>query len=110
MQRIFIETNEFRARWAELGYTLDELWEFQDFLMQNPAIGDMISGAGGLRKIRWKSAGGGGKSGGSRVLYVDFANDAEIWLISVFAKRERVNITEAEKKAFKTLIQAIKGE
>jgi hypothetical protein len=44
------------------------------------------------------------------VLYVDFANDAEIWLISVFAKRERVNITEAEKKAFKTLIQAIKGE
>jgi len=110
VQRVFIEAKEFTQQWAALGYTIEELWEVQDYLSQNPEIGDMIRETGGLRKIRWQKSTGRGKSGGSRVIYVDFASDEETWLITVFGKNEKANLSKAEKKAFKTLIQNIKRE
>ena len=43
-----------------------EYARLQEHLVRHPDAGDVIAGTGGLRKIRWTSA-GKGKRGGSRV-------------------------------------------
>jgi hypothetical protein len=46
----------------------DVIFAVQMFLMQQPDAGDIISGSGGCRKLRW-SAKGPRKRGGARVIY-----------------------------------------
>ena len=46
----------------------DEYSELQQFLMQNPEAGELVPGAGGVRKVRWARP-GMGKRGGLRVIY-----------------------------------------
>lgn len=41
--------------------------EMQNSMLENPEIGAVISGGGGIRKMRWK-LGRRGKSGGIRVI------------------------------------------
>jgi len=52
----------------------------------NPDIGYIIKGIGGLRKLRW-SIPGKGKSGGLRVIYIDFVLYEKLYLISVYDKK-----------------------
>jgi hypothetical protein len=54
-------------------------------LAQNPLAGDVIQGAGGLRKVRW-SRSGMGKRGGARVIYYNLLEDGCIWLLIVYTK------------------------
>ena len=52
----FIESSVFeRVRAAYLDD--DEYSELQQFLMQNPKVGELIPGSGGVRKVRWTRAG-----------------------------------------------------
>lgn len=50
---------------------------------------------GGQRKARWARP-GGGKSGGIRVIYYFAVPDA-VYLIDVYAKNEKENLSDAEK-------------
>jgi hypothetical protein len=49
------------------------LFQLENHLNEHPDFGDIIPGAGGLRKLRWATK-NIGKSGGVRVIYVDFAS------------------------------------
>ena len=109
MKRIFIETPSFTKRWYALGFNEDDLAELQQYLIKNPDAGDTMVGTGGLRKIRYAFE-GRGKSGSARVCYVDFAAFEKNYLIQVFSKDEKSNLTDAEKKAVKTLVQTLKKE
>ena len=80
MRREFIETPSFTKRWFALGFNDDDLAELQQFLLKNPEAGDIMVGTGGLKKIRFAFQ-GRGKSGSSRVCYVDFATFAKTYLI-----------------------------
>jgi len=42
--------------------------KLQDALIKDPEAGDLISGSGGVRKLRWRVI-GRGKRGGIRVIY-----------------------------------------
>ncbi|MDE2322011.1 MAG: type II toxin-antitoxin system RelE/ParE family toxin [candidate division NC10 bacterium] len=86
----FIESSAFeRARPAYLDD--DEYAELQQFMMQNPEAGPIVSGSGGVRKLRWMRP-GMGKSGGLRVIYfVRYAPD-EFWMLTLYAKAKRDNI------------------
>lgn len=66
------------------------------FLAANPEAG--ISLGGGLRKVRIGRE-GGGKSGGYRTLYVFGGTHVPIFLLTVFAKNEKDNLTKAEQAA-----------
>lgn len=66
------------------------------FLATNPEAG--ISLGGGLRKVR-VARDGGGKSGGYRTLYVFGGTHMPIFLLTVFAKNEKDNLTKAEQAA-----------
>ena len=66
------------------------------FLAANPEAG--ISLGGGLRKVRIARE-GGGKSGGYRTLYVFGGTQVPLFLLTVFAKNEKDNLTNAEQAA-----------
>lgn len=81
----------------------NELAELIAYLQQQPTKGDVISGTGGARKLRW-AAKGKGKRGGMRVIYYYFVSELEIYLISAYAKNKQTDLSAADKKAVKELI------
>lgn len=96
MKREFIETPSFTKKWFALGFDDEDLAELQQFLIKNPDAGDMMPGTGGLKKLRFAFE-GRGKSGSARVCYVDFAAFEKNYLIQVFSKDEKTNLTQKEK-------------
>lgn len=104
MRRTFIEVPMFTKKWKELGLTDEALRELQNVLLNDPKTGDVIQGTGGLRKIRIPMT-NKGKSGGSRVIYVDIELKEIIYFINVYTKNEKEDLTEEEKKAFKAIVK-----
>lgn len=83
----------------------DDLYqEFQETLIKNPEAGDIIKGAGGLRKIRWNLL-GKGKRGGMRVIYYWFNSDDEILMIYAYPKNKQENLTNEQLKLLKKIVE-----
>jgi hypothetical protein len=68
----------------------------------------VIPGSGGVRKIRWARA-GVGKRGGARVIYFYHDPGRPLYLLMVYAKAQRENLTEEEKQAVRKLAAALKS-
>jgi len=87
---------------------LDDFNTFKSVLAENPDMGAMITGTGGVRKTRLKSA-SKGKSGGFRVCYYFHdVGTGEIYLIDLYAKNEKEDLTPDEKKYLKAFAAEIK--
>ncbi len=104
---MFIETSEFRRRWSKLGLGEEDLRELQGYLLEHPNAGDVVQGTGGVRKLRWARP-GRGKSGGVRTIYVDLADRETMWLITVFSKNERTDLSAEERNEIKRFVKMIK--
>jgi len=86
----FIETSLFSKLLSE--YLSDEEYSaLQWMLRARPDAGKVVSGSGGLRKLRW-AAPGRGKSGGYRVIYYWRDHQGQIWLLTIYAKNEAASI------------------
>ena len=109
MKREFVHTKEFDARWRSLSLTDADLLELQMYLCANLDSGDVMQGTGGIRKIRW-ALHGKGKRGGIRVLYLDIVFAEKIYLLSLFAKSEKANLSKAERNELKNLVALIEQE
>ena len=77
------------------------------FLAANPQAGDLIQGTGGVRKLRWRR-GGRGKSGGVRVIYYFHSEEIPLYLLAVFGKNERANLSNAERNDLARLVRLLK--
>lgn len=111
MNRTFIEVPIFTKKWHSLGLTDDNLKDLQKELLKDPKAGDVIKGTGGLRKIRIPMENKRkGTRGGARVIYVDIELKETIYFINVYAKDEKEDLTEEEKKAFTAVIKILKEE
>ncbi len=75
-------------------------------LAENPKAGDLIRGTGGIRKMRWAKD-GTGKSGGTRVIYYYHSNRIPLYLLTVFGKNEKANLTAAERNALAALVKLL---
>jgi len=82
---------------------------FERHLIEYPESGDLIIGTGGIRKIRLKSL-SGGKSGGFRVCYFDNPKDEELFLILIYPKSQKEDLSNEEKKMLKDLTSILKGK
>jgi hypothetical protein len=109
MTREFILLSEFDRQWARLGFDDGDLLRLQDEIKKDPKLGNVIPETGGIRKMRFAFE-GKGKSGGSRVLYVDLVVAETIFLLTAYAKGEKENISPAERSAYKQLVEQIKKE
>jgi len=72
------------------------------FLSSTPNAGDLIKGTGGIRKIRWARE-DSGKSGAYRVIYFFHSMEIPLFILNVFAKNEKANISQAERNELKKL-------
>ena len=55
-----------------------------------------MQGTGGIRKFRWAS-GNRGKSGGARVIYYFHNESMPLFLLTLFGKNEKANLSKAER-------------
>ena len=102
---LFIETSTFTR---ELPRHLDDdsYAALQALLSVHPEAGDVIRGTGGIRKIRWAMP-GRGKRGGSRVVYYWLTARDHIYLLTVYAKGVKDDLTPAEREAWRKAVEAI---
>lgn len=101
-----VETNSFTAS-AKGRMKQEEIDALVDFLAADPERGDLIQGTGGLRKIRF-GTGGRGKRGGVRVVYYFHNDTMPVFLLSVFAKNEKDNLSKAERNALAKVARTIR--
>ena len=92
----FIETPLFTKKICN--FLSDEEYRFlQEDLNGNPELGDKIKGTGGLRKLRWGIA-GKGKRGGARIIYYWYSSEWKIYMITVYKKSEKEDLTKDQLK------------
>lgn len=106
MKRTFIQTKEFTKNWERLGLNDDDLRRLELEIMENPSSAPVIKGTGKLRKKRFAIS-NKGKSGSTRVCYVDFVIKETIYLITVYPKNEKDNLSMEERRAIKKLIDEL---
>lgn len=94
MQTI-VELPEF-LRKSEKLLTISQRLSIINYLAEHPASGDIVQGTGGIRKLRW-SAQGRGKSGGVRVIYYYHNETIPLFLLTVFGKGEKANLSKSER-------------
>jgi len=99
-----VETPIFTKRITEV-LTDEEYSRLQWALIINPETGEVIPGAGGLRKVRW-ALHGKGKRGGLRIIYYAYKEDGTIYMIYPYKKSGQEDLT---KEQMKRLILYVKG-
>jgi hypothetical protein len=93
MQTI-VELPEFLRKSQDL-LTNEEKLSLINYLAAHPQAGDLMQGTGGIRKLRW-AAQGRGKSGGVRVIYYYHNGTVPLFLLTVFGKGEKANLSKSE--------------
>jgi hypothetical protein len=94
-------TGEFLARSRKL-LDDDDIDALVEFLAYHPEAGDVITGAGGVRKLRWRLQ-GRGKRGGARVIYYYLDQRIPLVLLSMYAKNEQADLSMADRQSFRDL-------
>lgn len=111
MKRSIVQTKDFEDTVADLiakrRLKKEDVEDFKKNLAENPEQGDIIVGAGGLRKTRLKSA-SKGKSGGFRVCYLNVEDKLILFLLFIYSKNEQENLSQKEKAELRQLADAIK--
>jgi len=100
---IIVETTVFSKLIDQL-MDDDHYRELQELLIENPEIGDLIQGSGGLRKIRWKLT-GRGKRGGVRVIYYWAVSVDQIRMLYVYSKSDQENLTKDQLKVLRQIVE-----
>lgn len=85
LSRTFVELTAFKNKVDLLGGQV-LLKSIQDELLKDLKKGDLIKGAGGIRKLRVGRA-DGGKSGGYRVFYLDLPAQGLTYLMTLLDKQ-----------------------
>jgi hypothetical protein len=102
---VVVETATF-LRQAKERLAAQEREAVVAYLACHPEAGDLMEGTGGVRKVRW-AVQGRGKSGGVRVIYYYHSAQVPLFLLSVFAKNEKANLTAGEKADAKKLVKLL---
>ncbi len=107
MRITIAETAHFRRKIQSL-LSDCERDELISHLAAEPESGVVMQETGGIRKLRWSRA-GMGKSGAVRVIYYFHSGGMPLYLLTVFGKNEKANLSKQEcndlAKAVKELVE-----
>lgn len=99
------ELPEFQRRAGKL-LSADERLDLVNYLAAFPKDGDLIRDTGGVRKLRW-SRSGRGKSAGVRVIYYFHSERMPLYLLTLFAKNEREDLSQGERNELAKLVKIL---
>lgn len=102
-----VETEAYLRAAKEAGMADDERTAAVDLVASDPEAGDLLQGTGGVRKARLAGK-GKGKSGGYRIVYYFGGGDIPVFLLTVFGKGEKANLTQGERNALRSLTATLK--
>ena len=74
-----------------------------EFIGANPETGDLIPETGGVGKLRWALP-GGGKRGGARVIYFFHNERLPVFLLAMYGKNEKANLSGAERNTMAKVV------
>jgi hypothetical protein len=94
-----VETPTYLAIANKL-FSEEERADIVAMLAADPECGDLIRGTGGFRKVRLARR-GMGKSGEARVVYIWRNQRFPVFLITVFAKNQKENLSMAERNTLR---------
>lgn len=104
-----IETEAYLSSAKATGLTEEERERITLFIASNPTAGDLIPGTGGARKLRFPLR-NKGKSGGVRVVTYYAGEDIPVFLLDVFAKGDKINLSQAERNTFREILKEMAEE
>jgi hypothetical protein len=104
MQTI-VELPEFLRR-ADKLLGESERQSLISYVAEFPKSGVIMRGTGGIRKLRWARE-GGGKSGGARVVYYFQNEQIPLYLLTIFGKGEKANLSPSERKELAGLVKLL---
>jgi hypothetical protein len=99
-------TSTFERQAQQAGVTEAELEEIALWIAENPVSGDLIPGAGGARKLRFASP-GGGKSGGYRTIHYFSGDDMPVFCLALVSKGQRADLSQSERNELAKLLPTI---
>lgn len=103
-EKVFItvvETRPYLGR-AKRFLSEEERFAVVNLVAEDPECGVVMQGTGGVRKVRFAQE-GRGKSGSVRVVYFFHNLGMPLFLLTVFEKKSKSNLTQGEKNALKAL-------
>lgn len=103
MLQTVAETPAVQRDAAAAGMTKAEKAELIGFLAANLDAGDLIVGTGGARKLRWRRP-GTGKNGGYRVITYYAGRALPVFLLTLYTKGERANLSPPERDALRGIL------
>lgn len=101
-----VETPSYLADAKAAGMTPEERDALVEIVANHPDAGDEISGTGGARKVRVAGR-SKGKSGGYRVITFYSGTDVPVFLLAVYSKGEKANLSKAERNELKSILRDI---
>jgi hypothetical protein len=101
-----IETPAFLASARDEGIDDDERTNIVTYIATSPRAGDVVQGTGGARKVRIAGR-GKGKSGGYRVITFYAEEDIPVFLLDVYSKGGKTNLSKAERNELRAVLTAL---
>ncbi|HEY7089941.1 MAG TPA: hypothetical protein VH518_17725 [Tepidisphaeraceae bacterium] len=96
------------AEWNRLKLDDDDLRELEMLILANPDVGQVVSGTGGLRKLRFSpSSWHRGKRGALRIGYAHNAVLEKVLVIAVYAKTDKSDLTPTERKEVRRILEKL---
>lgn len=102
-----VETESYLRAAKNAGMAAEEMTAAVDLVAADPEAGDVMQGTGGVRKARLAGR-GKGKSGGYRIVHYYGGGDIPVFLLTVFGKGEKANLTQGERNALRQLTATLK--
>src|SRR3990170_8802622 len=99
----FVEPPVFTKRVKDL-LPDEDYRTLQIALMLRPEQGPLIKGSGGLRKVRWATA-GGGKRGGLRVIYYWASNEQAFYMVYAYTKADQGDLTPKQTRELSRVVR-----
>jgi len=109
MNLTFIHFSEFVSEWKRFRLCDEDLQALEAMLQKTPEKDNIIAGGGGIRKVRFVPPSRRvGKSGAFRVVYLYLRMGDVIVLLTIFAKKDQENLTDAQKAYLKKVTEGLK--
>jgi hypothetical protein len=102
-----VETESYLRAARDAKMSAEEMQSAVELVASNPEAGDVMQGTGGVRKARLAGR-GKGKSGGYRIVWYFGGGDIPVFLLTVFSKGEKANLTQGERNALRSFVGTLR--